>query len=172
MHLPVRSRKGTPTIANCHGRPKGHISLGRRVAGHAVLFAVATGRRVAIVPAVYWAPDTRRPTVSPVRGPGLRNTCSFASLTSRAVSVAGGSIATRANNWRRWFCIRRAGPRRVRRRHAATPMPTGFRGGDLHVLDELAIEERFEDGVAERRPQVLDRVLAQVVVDAIDLLWS
>ena len=42
---------------------------------------------------------------------------------------------------------------------------------DLHVLDVLAVEQRLEDGVAEAEGQeVLDRVLPQVMVDAIDLI--
>ncbi len=42
--------------------------------------------------------------------------------------------------------------------------------GDLHVVDVVAVPERLEDRVAEaQRDQVLDRLLAEVVVDAEDL---
>ena len=65
-------------------------------------------------------------------------------------------------------------PQRARvfvERTAAALHAHRFRGRDLHVVDVLAIEERLEGGIAEaEREQVLDRVLAQVVVDAVDLL--
>ena len=42
--------------------------------------------------------------------------------------------------------------------------------GDLHVVDVAPVPERLEDAVAEPEDQqVADRLLAQVVVDAIDL---
>ena len=42
--------------------------------------------------------------------------------------------------------------------------------GDLHVVDELAVPDRLEDAVREpQRQHVLDRLLAEVVVDAEDL---
>ena len=43
--------------------------------------------------------------------------------------------------------------------------------GDLHVVDELPVPDRLEDAVREPQDQhVLDGLLAQVVVDAEDLL--
>ena len=43
-------------------------------------------------------------------------------------------------------------------------------GGDLHVVDEVAVPDRLEQRVGEaQRHQVLDRLLAEVVVDAEDL---
>ena len=45
-----------------------------------------------------------------------------------------------------------------------------LRHRDLHVIDVLLIEQRFEDAVGEPEHQdVLDRFLAQVVIDAVDL---
>ena len=42
--------------------------------------------------------------------------------------------------------------------------------GDLHVIHVAPVPERLEDAVAEAEDQhVADRLLAQVVVDAIDL---
>jgi hypothetical protein len=42
--------------------------------------------------------------------------------------------------------------------------------GDLHVVDVAPVPERFEDAVAEAEDQqIADRLLAEVVVDAIDL---
>ena len=42
--------------------------------------------------------------------------------------------------------------------------------GDLHVVDVVAVPQRLEDGVGEAKDQdVLDRLFAQVVVDAVDL---
>ena len=46
-----------------------------------------------------------------------------------------------------------------------------LRGGDLHVMDVVAIPHRLEDGVREPEDhQVLHRLLAEVVVDAVDLM--
>ena len=45
--------------------------------------------------------------------------------------------------------------------------------GDLDVVDELAVPDRLEDAVGEpQHQQVLHRLLAEVVVDAEDLLSS
>ncbi len=46
----------------------------------------------------------------------------------------------------------------------------GLRGGDLHVIDVVAIPERLDDvvGKAEHH-QVLHRLFAEVVVDAVNL---
>ena len=41
---------------------------------------------------------------------------------------------------------------------------------DLHVVDELAVPDRLEDAVAEAQDEhVLNRLLAEVVVDPVDL---
>ena len=43
--------------------------------------------------------------------------------------------------------------------------------GDLHVVDELPVPDRLEDAVGEpQRQHVLDGLLAEVVVDAEDLV--
>ena len=48
-----------------------------------------------------------------------------------------------------------------------------LRRGDLHVVDEVAVPDRLEQPVGEPQGhQVLDRLLAQVVVDAEDLLLA
>ena len=48
--------------------------------------------------------------------------------------------------------------------------PDRLRDGDLHVVDELPVPDRLEDPVREaQRQQVLDGLLAEVVVDAEDL---
>ena len=45
-----------------------------------------------------------------------------------------------------------------------------FRGRDLHVVDVAPVPQRLEDAVAEAEGQdVLHRLLAQVVIDAVDL---
>ena len=42
--------------------------------------------------------------------------------------------------------------------------------GDLHVVDVLLVEQRLEDAVGEAQHQdVLDRLLAEIVIDAVDL---
>ena len=45
-----------------------------------------------------------------------------------------------------------------------------LRDGDLHVVDVAPVPDRLEDGVGEAEGQdVLHRLLAQVVIDAVDL---
>ena len=45
--------------------------------------------------------------------------------------------------------------------------------GDLHMVDVLAVPQRLEDPVGEpEHEQVLNGLLAEVVVDAIDLLFD
>src|ERR1700719_4653183 len=47
-----------------------------------------------------------------------------------------------------------------------------FGGGDLHVIDIGAVPERLEDTVAEaERHNILNRLLAQIVVDPVDLAF-
>ena len=49
----------------------------------------------------------------------------------------------------------------------------GFGGGDLHVVDVIAIPERLDDVVREAEDhQVLDGLFAEVVVDAVDLIFG
>jgi hypothetical protein len=49
----------------------------------------------------------------------------------------------------------------------------GFGGGDLDVIDVLAIPEGFEDGVAEAEGEdVLDGFFTEVVVDAVELVFG
>ena len=56
-------------------------------------------------------------------------------------------------------------------RAAAAFHAHGFRGGDLHVVDELPVHDRLKDRVAETEgQQVLNGLLAQVVVDAVNLM--
>ncbi len=48
----------------------------------------------------------------------------------------------------------------------------GLGDGDLHVVDVAAVPHRLEDGVGEAQGQdVLDRLLPQVVVDPVDLVF-
>ena len=50
------------------------------------------------------------------------------------------------------------------------PDPSGFRMRDLHVIDVIAIPKGFEQQVGEAEHQdVLNRALAQIVIDAKDL---
>ena len=72
----------------------------------------------------------------------------------------------------RWFWImsrkyarppRNSGP-------SALPRRCHLRNGDLHMIDVIAIPDRFKKGVCKAEDQhVLHRLLAQIVVDAKDL---
>ncbi len=62
-------------------------------------------------------------------------------------------------------------PGAVVERAAAAFHAHGLGGRDLDVIDELPVQERLEDRVAEAEgQQVLHGLLAQVVVDAVDLM--
>ncbi len=56
----------------------------------------------------------------------------------------------------------------------AAPLDADLLGhGDLHVVDVLPVPQRFEDAVRKTEYQeVLDSFLAEVVIDAIDLLFN
>ena len=48
-----------------------------------------------------------------------------------------------------------------------------FRDGDLHVIDVAAIPDRLENTVGETKHQdVLDGFFAEVMIDAVDLLFA
>src|SRR5256886_12292351 len=47
----------------------------------------------------------------------------------------------------------------------------GFRGGDLHVVDVIAVPQRLDDVVRKAKDHhVLDGLFAEIVVDAVDLV--
>ena len=49
----------------------------------------------------------------------------------------------------------------------------GFGDGDLHVINVAAVPDRLEDSVGEaKRQNILDGLFAEVVVDAVDLLFA
>ena len=49
--------------------------------------------------------------------------------------------------------------------------PDAFRSGDLHIVDMLAVADRLEDGIGKPEHQeVLNRLLPQIVIDAVDLM--
>ncbi len=48
-----------------------------------------------------------------------------------------------------------------------------FCNGDLHMIDVIPIPQRLEDRIGKTRHEdILDRFLAQVMIDAIDLLLT
>ena len=55
---------------------------------------------------------------------------------------------------------------------AAASLDThGFGIGDLHMIDEALVPDRLEDAVAEAEDQqVLHRLFAEVVIDAVNLI--
>src|SRR2546429_8931414 len=55
---------------------------------------------------------------------------------------------------------------------AATLYAERFRGCDLHVIDVIAVPKRLENAVAKAQDEkVLHGVLAEVMIDAVDLLF-
>src|SRR5277367_6211233 len=55
----------------------------------------------------------------------------------------------------------------------ATPLNTKrFRCGDLDAVNIVAVPQRLENAIAEtKNQQILDSVLAEIVIDAVDLLF-
>ena len=99
-----------------------------------------------------------------------RRTLTFSSRSASASNVAGGSIATRLEQLQQVVLeevARRAG---LLVERAAVLDPDRLGHGDLHVVDVAAVPDGLEDPVAEPEDQqVADGLLAQVVVDAVDL---
>jgi hypothetical protein len=97
------------------------------------------------------------------------STLTFSSRTLSASKLAGGSMHSSVSSWSMWFCTRsRSAPRRRSSRARADAEVLG--GGDLDVVDVVAVPHRLEQEVGEaEREDVLHRLLAEVVVDAEDL---
>ena len=56
---------------------------------------------------------------------------------------------------------------------AAALHAQGLGHRDLHVVDVIAVPERLEDAVGEPEDEdVLDRLLAEIVVDPVDLILA
>ena len=87
-----------------------------------------------------------------------------------AVKSIGGSIAVSATSCSRWFWNDVADRARLLVERGAALDADRLGDGDLDVVDELAVPDRLEDPVREpQREHVLDRLLAEVVVDPEDL---
>ena len=122
-------------------------------------------------PAVYWPRTTLARTRASVQRVSMaRSTRTFSSRSASASNAIGGSIATRVSSCSRWFwrMSRLRAGLLVERAAALDAEVLGHR--DLDVVDVAPVPERLEDAVAEAEDeQVADRLLAQVVVDAVDL---
>ena len=98
------------------------------------------------------------------------STLTFSLRTSSAVKLAGGSIATWRQQLQHVVLDHVAERPGLVVEAGAGPDPDVLGGGDLDVVDVVAVPERLEHAVGEtERQQVLDRLLAQVVVDPEDL---
>ena len=100
-----------------------------------------------------------------------RSTLSFSSRSALASSEAGGSIATRQSELHHVVLdhvAQRAALVVVAARAGADRL--GHR--DLHVVDVRRVPDRLEEDVGEaQRQQVLHRLFAEVVIDAVDLIF-
>ena len=84
--------------------------------------------------------------------------------------MAGGSIATSASNCNAWFARYREPHPRYRNSRRAIQHAHVLGDRDLNQLDVVG-SQRLEERVTEAEGQdVLDRFLAQVMVDAVQLL--
>ena len=99
-----------------------------------------------------------------------RQTLSFSRRTLSASKLDGGSMATKAEQLHHVVLhdvAQRAG---LLVERAAAFDAQGFGGGDLHVVDVVAVPDGLEDAVGEAEDQdVLHGLFAEVVVDAEDL---
>ena len=112
-------------------------------------------------------------TSSGVGGVIASSTLTFSSRTLSASKDDGGSMHTSVSSCSMWFWTRsRSAPELVVVARARAD-PDVLGGGDLDVVDEVAVPDRLEHVVGEpERHHVLDGLLAQVVVDAVDLLLA
>ena len=79
-------------------------------------------------------------------------------------------MAIRQSSWNMWFCTMSRVVPGLLEVGAAALHADRLRHGDLHVVHVLLVPQRLEDRVGEAEDQqVLDRLLAQVVVDAVDV---
>ena len=99
-----------------------------------------------------------------------RRTRTFSSRSASASKAIGGSIATRREQLQQVVLEDVAARAGLLVERAAALDAEVLGHGDLHVVDVAPVPERLEDAVAEAEDeQVADRLLAQVVVDAVDL---
>ena len=99
-----------------------------------------------------------------------RSTRTFSSRSASASKSMGGSMATRLSSWSMWFWrMSRLAPGLLVEGAAALDAEV-LGHGDLDVVHVATVPDRLEDAVGEAEDeQVADGVLAQVVVDAVDL---
>ena len=61
-------------------------------------------------------------------------------------------------------------PRLLRNNSPRPSIPIAFGNGDLHMVNVLAIPDRLEDAIGKaENQQVLHRLFAEIMVDAVDL---
>ena len=123
-------------------------------------------------PSPYCPRTVRLSTSSELRGWIACRILACSSRTASAWNEIGGSIAVRLMSCMMWLGTmsrKRAGLIVVA---AALLHADRFRHRDLHVIDVAAVPDRLEDSVGKtERQNVLHRLFAQVVVDAVNLLF-
>ncbi len=164
----VERRVGPAPVVDVELR--GDVRLGQRARRDALLLAVA-GHLDALDEAA-----RRTARARPTSGPGVCidfSTFTFSLRTESAVKSIGGSIAVSASELQQ-VVLEDVADRARRLVEAGAPLDAHRLGhGDLHVVDELAVPDRLEDAVREaQRQHVLDRLLAEVVVDPEDLVLA
>ena len=119
----------------------------------------------------YWPRIVSPKTSSGFIGRTARNTFTFSSRMASASKLRGGLHGRERHQLQQVVLehVAQHADRVVVRRPMADGQVLG--GRDLHVVDVVAVPDRLEDAVGESQHQhVLHRLLAQVVVDAIDLV--
>ena len=110
-------------------------------------------------------------TSPPAIGFSERSTFSFSSRSALASSEAGGSIATRQSELHH-VVLDHVAQRAALVVVAARAGADRFGHRELDVVDVGRVPDRLEEDVGEaQRQQVLHRLFAEVVIDAVDLIF-
>ena len=165
--LPVRRKNGTPAQRQLSTKTCSATKVSVRDLGSTPGLSVAGSRRTRA------PPTTLRVDLSPRRAAIGRSDCRISSFSSRMTSASsecGGSIATSDEQLQHvvlHHVAQRAGLLVIAGARADAFF---LRHRDLHVVDVPLVEQRLEDAVGEAQHQdVLDGLLAEVVVDPVDL---
>ncbi len=150
----------------------GHVGLGAAVGRHAVLLPVADHLLALGPPGVVLGPDHVGQDLLGRRN--LDRPQGLDLLVADALGVDGRRWLHQGERQHLQDVVLDDVPQSPCRFVEPAPMldSEGFGHGDLHVIDVASVPHRFEDGVGEAQgEQVLDGLLPEVVVDAVDLVF-
>jgi len=125
-----------------------------------------------MLPATYWPRTSCWPSCSGAIGASALSTLTFSSRMLSAERSLGGSMAIRQSSCKQVVLDHVAQLAGLIEVAPAAFDADGFGDGDLHVGDVVLVPLRLEQAVGEAQgDQVLHRVLAQVMIDAIGAVF-